>query len=135
MFGPKLPVPEKRTSRSSSPLESGRKVRAVSKSGNNRSTDSDASTCPRPKKFGNPIRVENLALSRSSTPSLPLLDVPAKNKWMRDSSVESSSAFVVLDREVNNNNYFGDRKKGEMLMDMRDGNNWMPSWYNSNSSS
>ena len=51
----------------------------------------------RPKTFGKPVLVENLA-SRCTTPVLPLIDITAKNKWMRDSSVESSSAFVVLDK-------------------------------------
>ncbi|EFA00381.2 uncharacterized protein LOC103312209 [Tribolium castaneum] len=98
VFGPKLTVPEKPQSRSSSPKPpSRRRSRTVPRNVSN-SSDSDVPS-RKHKTFGKPVLVENLA-SRSTTPVLPMIDVSARNKWMRDSSVESSSAFVVLDKNV-----------------------------------
>ncbi|XP_044269816.1 uncharacterized protein LOC123014660 [Tribolium madens] len=98
VFGPKLTVPDKPPSRSSSPKPpSRRRSRTVPRNASN-SSDSDVPS-RKHKTFGKPVLVENLA-SRSTTPVLPLIDVSARNKWMRDSSLESSSAFVVLDKNV-----------------------------------
>ncbi|RZC38227.1 uncharacterized protein BDFB_008642, partial [Asbolus verrucosus] len=111
VFGPKLNVPSKKTSssRSTSPVPSNtckRKSKTLPRTKNvsptcQNSTDSEFPS-QKTRKFGNPVRVENLAY-RSTTPVLPLIDVSARNKWMRDSSTESTSAFVVLDKGINGN--------------------------------